>query len=99
MWLTDTQSKPKLQSKSDIFQRRKNWTWPLTRSASFFGCFIIIEIGVGLTAFGLFFMLMGVMMFFDGGLLAIGNVRIGSSNDRNRNRKRRQGVGVGFGRQ
>ncbi|KAF9112711.1 hypothetical protein BGX27_002932, partial [Mortierella sp. AM989] len=31
------------------------------------------EIGVGLTAFGLFFMLMGVMMFFDGGLLAIGN--------------------------
>jgi hypothetical protein len=35
-----------------------------------------IEIGVGLTAFGLFFMLMGVMMFFDGGLLAIGNVSI-----------------------
>lgn len=33
-----------------------------------------VEIGVGLTAFGLFFMLMGVMMFFDGGLLAIGNV-------------------------
>ncbi|KAI9015244.1 vesicle transport protein [Phycomyces nitens] len=32
------------------------------------------KIGVGLTAFGLFFMLLGVMMFFDGGLLAIGNV-------------------------
>ncbi|KAG0046064.1 Golgi Transport [Gryganskiella cystojenkinii] len=32
------------------------------------------KIGVGLTAFGLFFMLMGVMMFFDGGLLAIGNI-------------------------
>ncbi|KAI7867149.1 vesicle transport protein [Spinellus fusiger] len=32
------------------------------------------KIGVGLTAFGLFFMLLGVMMLFDGGLLAIGNV-------------------------
>ncbi|GJJ75926.1 hypothetical protein EMPS_08284 [Entomortierella parvispora] len=32
------------------------------------------KIGVGLTAFGVFFMLMGVMMFFDGGLLAIGNI-------------------------
>ncbi|KAL1924813.1 uncharacterized protein VTP21DRAFT_4467 [Calcarisporiella thermophila] len=32
------------------------------------------KIGVGLTAFGLFFMLMGVVMFFDGGLLAIGNI-------------------------
>ncbi|KAI8061135.1 vesicle transport protein [Gongronella butleri] len=32
------------------------------------------KIGVGLTAFGLFFMLMGVMMFFDAGLLAIGNI-------------------------
>jgi hypothetical protein len=34
-----------------------------------------IEIGVGLTAFGLFFMMMGVMMLFDAGLMAIGNVR------------------------
>ncbi|CAO3590671.1 vesicle transport protein [Absidia repens] len=32
------------------------------------------KIGVGLTAFGLFFMLMGVMMLFDSGLLAIGNI-------------------------
>ncbi|RUS21875.1 Got1-like family protein, partial [Endogone sp. FLAS-F59071] len=32
------------------------------------------EIGVGLTAFGLFFMVIGVVMFFDGGLLAIGNI-------------------------
>ncbi|KAF9578980.1 Golgi Transport [Lunasporangiospora selenospora] len=32
------------------------------------------KIGVGLTAFGLFFMLMGVILFFDGGLLAIGNI-------------------------
>ncbi|KAI9301489.1 vesicle transport protein [Cunninghamella echinulata] len=32
------------------------------------------KIGVGLTAFGLFFMFMGVMMLFDSGLLAIGNI-------------------------
>jgi hypothetical protein len=36
---------------------------------------VSIEIGVGLTAFGLFFMMMGVMMLFDAGLMAIGNVR------------------------
>jgi hypothetical protein len=36
--------------------------------------FCIVEIGVGLTAFGLFFMAIGVMMLFDGGLMAIGNV-------------------------
>jgi hypothetical protein len=32
------------------------------------------KIGVGLTGFGVFFMIMGMIMFFDGGLLAIGNV-------------------------
>lgn len=33
------------------------------------------EIGVALTTFGALFMLLGVMMFFDGSLLALGNVR------------------------
>jgi hypothetical protein len=37
---------------------------------------LLVEIGVGLTAFGLFFMMMGVLMLFDGGLMAIGNVII-----------------------
>lgn len=32
------------------------------------------EIGVALTTFGGLFMLLGVMMFFDGALLALGNV-------------------------
>jgi hypothetical protein len=34
------------------------------------------EIGVFLTGFGLFFSLLGVILFFDRGFLAIGNVRI-----------------------
>ncbi|KAI9349997.1 vesicle transport protein [Zopfochytrium polystomum] len=32
------------------------------------------KIGVGLTVGGIFFMLLGMAMFFDGGLLAIGNI-------------------------
>jgi len=33
------------------------------------------EIGVGLTSFGALFMMLGIMLFFDGALLALGNVR------------------------
>jgi len=35
----------------------------------------LTEIGVALTTFGALFMLLGVMLFFDGALLALGNVR------------------------
>lgn len=40
-----------------------------------------VEIGVGLTAFGLFFMMMGVLMLFDGGLMAIGNVNMNKQKE------------------
>ena len=43
---------------------------PSVRPPSF-----LSEIGVGLTGFGILFTVLGVMMFFDKGLLAMGNVR------------------------
>ena len=36
------------------------------------------QIGIGLTGFGIFFLFFGIVMFFDQGLLAIGNVSIRS---------------------
>lgn len=35
----------------------------------------LVEIGIGVTGFGVFFLFIGVIFFFDKGLLAIGNVR------------------------
>lgn len=36
---------------------------------------LLAEIGVALTTFGGIFMMLGVMLFFDGALLALGNVQ------------------------
>jgi hypothetical protein len=35
-----------------------------------------VEIGIGVTGFGVFFLFFGVIFFFDKGLLAIGNVSV-----------------------
>jgi hypothetical protein len=36
---------------------------------------VITEIGIGLTGFGFIFTFLGILFFFDKGLLAMGNVR------------------------
>jgi hypothetical protein len=36
---------------------------------------IVAEIGIGLTGFGFIFTFLGILFFFDKGLLAMGNVR------------------------
>ena len=43
---------------------------------------VLVEIGVALTTFGGLFMILGVMLFFDGALLALGNVRFSSFRTR-----------------
>ena len=68
MWLTDMQSQFK-KNPSPFLTLTEN-THPSSKLEQ------RTEIGVGLTSFGVFFMMLGVMLFFDGALLALGNVRM-----------------------
>lgn len=55
---------------SDSQSKQPFWSWSLYVAHAQ----LALEIGVGLTAVGVLFMLMGVFTFFDAGLLAMGNV-------------------------
>ncbi|KAH7573386.1 hypothetical protein JRO89_XS03G0136600 [Xanthoceras sorbifolium] len=43
-------------------------------SSSCINCLLVAEIGLGLIGFGIFFTFLAVILFFDRGLLALGNI-------------------------
>ncbi len=61
---------------------RRDTQFPLSLLPTFLitsGClFLLSEIGLGLTAFGIIFTFLGMLMLFDRGLIAMGNVRFAS---------------------
>jgi hypothetical protein len=75
-WLTDQRSELSCCTAGLRDLRRcclKACTTPATVPSYACAC---AEIGLGLTGFGIFFTILGMLMLFDKGLIAMGNVRV-----------------------